>query len=294
MTTGRNPAENAAIKRNQAKLRKTVVQYHRNKDGIPLTKHILSWNFEDTQFQNGNLVLSKIWRPDNPNVSKTSTTTLLINKIQINKSTTTTTIKPTNNSLTDTNSNTSSGFNSLNSSDEIQNQINFMDYLNASDLEREKCLSTTPIDEDNLNLLLLNNNEIEFSQHLTPNISAHNSSSSCSSVSTINNSTYTTLLPDQMSNQIYNNNLNMNNSNMNTSTNITYTSHSVHISEQSNSFTSLNYHSNYRSTTSQPGANLSNQINHNHLINSHQFANNQHCCTNNNLVHPQQSPNFNL
>ena len=43
VTTGRNPAENAAIQRHQAKLRKTVVQYHRDKNGLPLYKYTLSW-----------------------------------------------------------------------------------------------------------------------------------------------------------------------------------------------------------------------------------------------------------
>lgn len=119
VTTGRNPAENAAIKRNQAKLRKTVVQYHRDKNGLPLYKYTLSWNFEDTQFQNGNLVFTRTWTPENPNLKEKALRT----------------DKQQSNSLTDTSS--SSGFNSLGG--DLTSQSNFVDSTTANN-----SLATSP------------------------------------------------------------------------------------------------------------------------------------------------------
>ena len=117
VTTGRNPAENAAIKRNQAKLRKTVVQYHRDKNGLPLYKYTLSWNFEDNQFQNGNLVFTRTWTPENPNLKE--------NTKEMQKEQT-----KLPNSIADTNS--SSGFNSFGNSGELTPQSNFIDSTTAS------------------------------------------------------------------------------------------------------------------------------------------------------------------
>ena len=184
VTTGRNPAENAAIKRNQDKIRQTVIQYHRNKDGVQLTKHILSWNFEHDSFQNGNLVLARTWTPEDP--SSTTETKL---KSDTDK---TDDLVKNHGSLTDANSEASlisntSGFNSgfTSSCDESttnlqSNRLHFVDSsgsLNDSPINYMKSanqsnanknfVSNEPMEEDNPNFYLtLNNGNNECDRQL--------------------------------------------------------------------------------------------------------------------------------
>lgn len=200
VTTGRNPAENAAIKRNQAKLRKTVVQYHRDKDGMPLYKYTLSWNFEDNPFQNGNLVFTRTWTPENPNLKENGAKELH-GRSDNGK-------QPS--SLADTSS--SSGFNSLANSGESTPQSNYIDSTTANNSLTASPSSggspingysalANPLDNrfvanqeappmDNPNaFLLLNNSEITEFNHssTTTNCSSLTNSISASSVDSTSN-----------------------------------------------------------------------------------------------------------
>lgn len=302
VTTGRNPAENAIIKRNQAKLRKTVIQYHRNKDGVPLAKHILSWNFEDNPFQkNGNLVLAKTWVPENPNSLKNKTSNDKMNN-SIKNSNLADTNSSTNSSMISVyNTNSSNGFegsscdepilqSSFIDSSIIDNSSNNVIAKNSAEINSNNNLpvncfpnqlaesnyasnvnlneSNNPAINTGSNLFILNNNETEYNNQNLKNrndlVHNHNNSN----MNCINNGNTTCALTSNSSNPNYSTFLpeQMQSKPIytNTSTEMIYTSHTNDIQQLENSPENLNYH---------------------HFKNSNQLD----CCSDYN-----QSANFNL
>ena len=267
ITTGRNPAENAAIKRNQAKLRKTVVQYHRDKDGLPLYQYTLSWNFEDNPFQNGNLVFTRTWTPENPNLKEVAAKEPGGRAAESKQPS----------SLADTSS--SSGFNSFGASGESTPQSNYIDSTTAtnsmtaspssdgSPINVYSALANRPDNRFVTNqeassmdnpaaFLLLNSSETEFNHSITTTNCSSLTNSICSSVDStsssnnsplgtssivpVNSTTYTPLRnhqSDRQTQQIL--------TTPNFASSFSYPSHPAHILNQNDQIQASSNYMNY-------------------------------------------------
>lgn len=318
LITGRNPAENAAIKRNQAKIRKTVIQYHRDKDGKPLTKHILSWNFEDNSFRNGSLVLTRTWTPENPSLKDNfKDNQMIIDKIEdktIDETNKKSNKTKNNNGFTDTNSNTSSGFNSFSSSNydelivvqsnlidssltnsspattnnrSIDSPLNF--YQSNFISNDEKC-NDTQIEDNNQNFYILNN---EFDHQNTVDL-VHNSVNN-SVNNSITNSTSILPTPNTVSRiGLSRSTLSTNNSAKSTTSSMTYTNLS---SNQTNQVFTTNITSNCTSHSTHQIDSFasSNYSNYNHhLIHSNHLDSSNHINhSSNHLTQPNSSNHLN-